>query len=379
MTQKDILKDKVLNFLKIGKEGPSWDFKQEWHKNSGDLLKDIICFSNTTNEDDCYLIFGVTDKLEVVGMQETRRKQADIINLIEEHKFAGGIRPNIEVDTIIINNKEIDVLTIYNSDNTPFYLTKSFGPVFANCIYLRKGDRNTPDKSNAEFTDIENLWKKRFHLLNSKLDFIVNALNPVDWEYSDGKYFYTKEPQYSIEFVDNGIFTNPDFYSFNMINSSTYFGTLYIRYQNTTLRNYQTAVLDGGRLEIITPQIYHFYRNEFGLSPKYSYSYYVENDYSFKVLNFLLDITNSTESIFAFKKLKEVILFFKTIEEKKKFDKYLEANISLFEKELESLSNEYYEIDCKNIEFVEIYKIELNTGKALNKMLNEWRKSNTFI
>lgn len=36
-------------FIGQGKEGECWDFKQEWHDNIADLVKDIICFANTIN------------------------------------------------------------------------------------------------------------------------------------------------------------------------------------------------------------------------------------------------------------------------------------------------------------------------------------------
>ena len=42
--------------LRKGKEGEFWDFKQEWHDKIEDLVKDIICFSNTVHDEDCYLI-----------------------------------------------------------------------------------------------------------------------------------------------------------------------------------------------------------------------------------------------------------------------------------------------------------------------------------
>ena len=38
------LVDLINYFLSVGKEGDFWDFKQEWHENIEDLLKDIICF-----------------------------------------------------------------------------------------------------------------------------------------------------------------------------------------------------------------------------------------------------------------------------------------------------------------------------------------------
>ena len=42
-----------------GHEGDFWDFKQEWHQDMSELIKDIICFANTAHSENCYLIFGV--------------------------------------------------------------------------------------------------------------------------------------------------------------------------------------------------------------------------------------------------------------------------------------------------------------------------------
>lgn len=35
----------VLSFINKASEGEYWDFKQEWHKNNADLLKDIVCMA----------------------------------------------------------------------------------------------------------------------------------------------------------------------------------------------------------------------------------------------------------------------------------------------------------------------------------------------
>lgn len=47
-----------------------------------DLIKDIICFANTVHDENCYLIFGVSNDLVLTGMKKARIKQADIIDAI---------------------------------------------------------------------------------------------------------------------------------------------------------------------------------------------------------------------------------------------------------------------------------------------------------
>lgn len=39
-------KQLVKFFLEQGKEGECWDFKQEWHDDMSNLIKDIICLAN---------------------------------------------------------------------------------------------------------------------------------------------------------------------------------------------------------------------------------------------------------------------------------------------------------------------------------------------
>lgn len=63
--------------IEKGYEGEYWDYKQEWHENIEDLIKDIICFANTPHEENEYLLFGVDDNGNVVGM-----KKADVSRLI---------------------------------------------------------------------------------------------------------------------------------------------------------------------------------------------------------------------------------------------------------------------------------------------------------
>jgi hypothetical protein len=86
------------------------------------LLKDIMCFTNTVHDRDCYIVFGVNDALEIVGMKALRRRQADIIDALDKLSFASVHTPQIAVETIIIKSTDIDVLIIYNTGQTSVYL-----------------------------------------------------------------------------------------------------------------------------------------------------------------------------------------------------------------------------------------------------------------
>ncbi|NQX62198.1 ATP-binding protein [Paenibacillus qinlingensis] len=110
-------------------EDSFWDFKQKFHSNSAALLHDIICMANNLVDRDAYIIFGVADKtFEVVGVEndENRRNQQHMIDLLKHKKFVSGIRPRVEVKTLILSKHEVDVLIIKNSIDTPHFLIEDF-------------------------------------------------------------------------------------------------------------------------------------------------------------------------------------------------------------------------------------------------------------
>lgn len=154
----------ISDLINRGKEGAYWDFKQEWHAEMPNLIKDIICFTNTVHDKDCYIIFGVNNSSDIVGMTLQRRTQADIIDTLSQLTFASVAIPSITVETITIENTEIDVLIVKNIDQTPVFLKKKYGKMLPGCIYARDEDRNTPDNGNASLAEIEHLWRKHFGL-----------------------------------------------------------------------------------------------------------------------------------------------------------------------------------------------------------------------
>jgi len=241
------LVDIVTYFLQTGKEGDSWDFKQEWHNNIADLLKDMICFANTVHYEDCFIIFGVSNDLQPTQMTKPRKLQADILDALSNLCFAGDNKLEISVDTLGMDGIQIDVLCIYNTDNTPFYLTKRYGKMEAGCIYTRIGDKNTPDNGNAEIGEIESLWKKRFGLTKPPLSYILDRLqNKNEWSES-GEYFYNiYQPEFSMHtyYEEDDARSRDEFYSYAQTNEATSFLTLDIIANSTVLKSYQLVSLD---------------------------------------------------------------------------------------------------------------------------------------
>lgn len=89
------LEERIEYFISQKCETEQWDFKKEWHEKTEDLIKDIVCFTNTVHDKDCYIIFGVSDDYQIVGMSKTRRKQADILDTLIKAEL-----------TVIVENAE---------------------------------------------------------------------------------------------------------------------------------------------------------------------------------------------------------------------------------------------------------------------------------
>lgn len=225
----EVLTREIVALINRKQEGGYWDFKQQWHENKAELLHDIICLANNLENHDAYLIFGVEDETcEIVGVNKkdaNRKNTAMIVDFLRNGKFfVGDIRPMVRVETITIEGKELDVLVVENSHNTPFRLEKYYSDsnangkgehntktVWARSTYTRVQDTNTPINMIADPDEEEKLWRKRFHIDESVYDKLLYYLSkPDDWikiglygEDAKDTYNYQYSIEYSIEMIDN--------------------------------------------------------------------------------------------------------------------------------------------------------------------------------
>ena len=357
----------VRNCLKQRKEGDYWDFKRKWPEKTEDVIKDIICFANTVHNKKCYIIFGMTDDLKIIGVkEEERKKEANIRDALGKLQFAKDIRPKITFEPIYMENKLLDVLIIDDVLNTPIYLNKQYGEMIQGCIYSREGDRNTPDRENALPSQIEALWKKRFGLIKSPLDYIIEHLtNKNEWKRTNDGYFYICKPEYKLYQYDDEEDNQKNksiYYAWTQFDKSTHFTYLDVKMNETVLDTYQIAHLDNNRLRIPTPDFKFIHGCQYG--------YYIKNSASYKVLEFLRDKENEDENI-AFNKLSQIILIFETTEEQNAFEKYLEYHLDEFKKRKDNIS---VKLNLKEQSWKEPgIKDDIKTGQALNEMLLEWK------
>ncbi len=372
------LEDLIPFLLSNGKEGDFWDFKQEWHDKIEDLIKDIICFSNTVHDENCYLIFGIADDGSVMGMSSARRKQADILDTISNLRFAGDNLPNISVETICFDNTELDVLIVHNTNNTPIYLKHTYGKMKQGCIYARVGDRNTPDNSNAEIGVIEQLWRKRLGLIKPPLEFIFDSLaNKLEWIESECGFYHIYKPEYTLEYeVDEDMNISSDgdeFYSYTQVNESTTYSMLDVRVSHTTVEKIQIVTLDSGRLSIPVPE-WGFIKLDDYYEKYISYKYYIRNSHKDRLLNFMYD-SEKQEQRYAFENYRKVILFFDSDDEKTQYECYISDHIADLELKLKK-STAYQHVNTGNTQQTDKYKNNLRVGLILNEMLKSFKSQN---
>ncbi len=214
----DSLENIICNLIDNKHEGAYWDYKSDYCDNNAEFLRDIVCMANNLENKDAYLIYGVDDNGNILGMETKpcRKNQNVINNFLKEKKFAGGIRPVVQFCTINKDNHELDVLVIKNTKNTPYFILEDVrdrGRIFkANNIYTRVMDANTDIDKTADIDKIEYLWKKRFGIELSSIEMVAHLLeNPKDWYpmgtdgvHSSDKFhntYYNKNnPEYTITY-----------------------------------------------------------------------------------------------------------------------------------------------------------------------------------
>lgn len=181
----DTLKNEILKLIQLKTEGDYWDFKEKHHSNDNhgkqSLLHDIICMSNCTYDGDKYIIYGVSDDGNIIGIlnNDFRRTQKQLTDFVYGKSFANGNIPKVELETIKFDNKVVDILIIKNSNKCPFYLDNDFMSIKKYHIYTRRNDQNTPLNISEDYFTQEEIWKKHFGIGNIGTDSVIEAVNLI--------------------------------------------------------------------------------------------------------------------------------------------------------------------------------------------------------
>lgn len=377
------LQTEIEMIINSRREDDYWDFKEKHHSNKANLLHDIICMANNRADRNAYIIYGIADmSFKVVGLEndENRRTQQNIIDIIKGKKFAAGIRPRIELRSVIIENQEVDVLIINNSTDTPYFLLESFvdnkRTVRAHHIYTRVGDTNTDIDKSADLNIIEYLWKKRFLLTRSPFDQIIKRLeNKSEWKQDGYTYYSILNPEYTISIDDSEDNLTPEFYSYAMTNEKTMFQFININYFGTKLYGTQAVVLDSGIYSTPVPEWGYLHFGKYKVHPTYALKYFIMDDPAYKLNEFFYDEENGEERD-ARRRFFEVVLLFEDLHEKEKFMNYVHLNENIFTAKLKGFDGEYSWIESNIQRKDEQIVSRLKVGKVLKQMLVEYRNNN---
>ncbi len=322
--------EKIYNFILSKREGTNWDFKKIPHENNASLLHDIISMANCNYKDDRYIILGVSDPkvgCQIVGLkngQKDRKEQTGIIDLLRTKKFAGNIRPEVEVRAINLENEEVDVIVILNKPNKPYYLIEDYRDrdklVKANYIYTRILDTNTPIDKSSDLFHVEKMWRERFGLDLSPIERMKLLLKkPEEWfkDLGNKDYAYHKQhPEFRIEFSE--LREIREVYSFFYTNPKSYLGDVTFKYHSTTLFELEYLTVDEMRVNIGGPSPQRVYLEELD-----NWYYYYDLSSLDGIFHYFVTDGN-IESTARGDRCQ--FLFFKNKEEQKEFDKYLKEN-----------------------------------------------------
>lgn len=337
----------VSELLSRGHEGDYWDYKREWppKEENTDLIKDIISFANTKHSKDCFLIFGAEDNGQPHEMIIPRRNQNQLLGLLDRvPQWAGHNKPIVSLEEIVIEGHVYDIVIIYNSNRTPFYLQENCVPEIkypknANTqqkkdvddrkrrktlrqgvIYVRTEDISTPFDKIANPFDIEELWKKRFHLLQPVLEqFISEMVITKNWQLTEGeKYHSIYRPEFTFQYVEED-YQNTSFNEFYVklfldINAKRRIFTC--NYFGTVLREVYTVSLDGGRWTIPYPKI-----ASLGIN-RQRYFYFIEQSDDMVIYKFLAS-SNTYNSKLYYTRLANYIPCFRNNNERLSFEQWL--------------------------------------------------------
>ena len=404
----------VKSLIDRASEGSYWDFKQNWHSNNADLLKDIICMANNTtdNMQDGYIIFGIEDKTyRIVGVSgdNHRKNQENVIGFLSSQTWSGEEIPNVDVKSIEIAGKEIDVLIVYNRNVTPYYLLRDYPKkggygkdkviIHAGVIYSRIGDRNTSSAECATKQAVEFLWKKRFGLVGSDKVKVVKRLEDVSNWYSTDEY----DTFFNREYSDIRIERDCN-YSLEVkicegkAETSTWvmdFPYLFTSMLNWNIGNEEIGrrakwdiYLEGRKLDIslygvqATKQTYYhiepetYWDRELGLrfnnmTDSIKYYAYMRDSIEYLAYKLFFSMQCYREEQKVYNKALLVIPIFEDEREHNGFMQYVKKRKDDFKEDVENQNiDEMFPFYSKSVNTVIVYKI----GKTMVQWLDKWRQ-----
>lgn len=257
------------------REDERHDFKEKWYSSDennskrAEMLKDIFSFVNTTHDEDCYLIFGVTDDTrEVVGIEndENRYNTQQITDWLNTLPIEPEV-PRVRVETLSIKDHKVDVMIIKNTDRVPVFLRsgkkgKGFGnhPIGPGQVFTRKEDTNTPISGTADYNQLTELFKKHLGLnlpIEKRFEKVLQDWKNWNYyEHSDGVGIqYSLDPDFRVVFVDRDADAKAESFSLSQMRVDVSWKVAQLKYRTDIIKEINVVNLDGARFKAVVPDI----------------------------------------------------------------------------------------------------------------------------
>lgn len=378
--------ERIIELIEQGQECDILDFKEHFHDNKAQLLHDILCLANNTKFQDAYLVFGINDSGQTVGVENDQKRlnSADIQGFLHDNrlKFFNNEVPEIDVFSFQYSGHEIDVLQIKSTFKLPYFLIEHYQDdkktVRSGHIYSRTGDRNTPIDQIASPSQVETLWKKRNYLLEKPIDALLHLLDyPTKWiketteDFNSESFYYENNPEYRIVYscdADDGRRDKRDYSSFAQIDPYTFFGRYQCFHNLTCLKSGTVIILDGGRTTVPVPNV-----KSLGNKSNYKVlvDYFNQDSIEYKLLNLFCPEQYQWDNLGLHKFLDHTLVFVNT-HEQEHFFSTIETNVSTYyQKILEKIPDLYFDQEASQYD-----KERLSTGFILKVELENFRSNN---
>lgn len=226
-----------------------------------------------------------------------------------------------------VGENSVEVISNYpNVESGPY----SIKGIFANNIYVRLQDSNTPVDKSADFHHVEYLWKKRFGMLLSPIEKVKLYLKyPEHWANSpssEDKKYYKYAPEFTIDHTyepEDGR-DGYEYYLFAQTDSRPHWSEIRICYHQTVLAELGGVILDGGRYFTTTPD-----RDGISLTEYHNwdvpYRYMVKGNLNHLVHEFYY-VDDGDEARHSHNEYEGCILIFEDEKEHQRFKIYVRKN-----------------------------------------------------
>jgi hypothetical protein len=168
-------KEKIKNLLEDGYECDYLDFKLKQYpaKLNPNFIKDVMAMANSNYEGDKFIVIGVNDEGEFIGIEEN---EVFVDSAIYQDIILNYVEPDITIDYFKYNyeGKLLGILKIAScNNNKPYLIKKEITSLRIGSCIIRKGSQNTPANRN----DFDKFYYNKGKFEVSILSSILRAVN----------------------------------------------------------------------------------------------------------------------------------------------------------------------------------------------------------